>query len=247
MGMYLRRMTIRLMIPIVWGVSRRRAARALQIFSSTEADSGWQFLYALDATEDPELRAELFKNAMEEMYHSSEFEKLSSLCADRLLTRPKPERKPLYDPEKSYAAFLSYVYVGEKDVYEQFDAYSAAVKKAALSQGMTHTVFDEAKEDEDGHLNLAKAALMEQYGSESAARKEIFRIRLRRAYQTWLRFSKKIGEVSSSIILSALYYVSGVFFAIPCRRIFSSDYRMKTKMRGDSTIVADKRALTNFH
>ena len=223
MAMMWRRLTIRVMTPIVWNLSRKRAAQAFQKFSATEADSGWQFLYALEATEDAALRAELFKNAMEEMYHASEFEKLSNLCTNALLSKPKPERKPIYDPRKPYAAFLSYVYVGEKDVYDQFDAYSAALKKAVFGEGLSHSVFEEAKEDEDGHLNLAKTELMKEYGSKRAATVEITKIRLKRAYEAWLRFSKRIGEFSSTIILSCLYFVFGSFFVFPCRKLYSSE------------------------
>jgi rubrerythrin len=224
MGMYLRRFTIRLMIPIVWNISKRRAAKALQTFSATEADSGWQFLYALDAMEDPKLRASLFHNAMEEMYHSAEFEKLSSLFSDEMTTKPKPERKPLYDRTKPLASFLAYVYVGEKDVYDQFDAYSAAVKKAAAVEGLKHTIFDEAKEDEDGHLKLARQALIEEYGSKARAEREVVKIRLKRAYDSWLRFSKRLGEFSSSLLISAIYFTGGLLFSFPCRKRFSNRF-----------------------
>jgi hypothetical protein len=213
------------MIPIVWKISKKRASRALQTFSATEADSGWQFLYALDGLEDPKLRAEMFNNSLEEMYHSSEFDKMSHLCSDRMPTKPKPEREPLYDSSKPLADFLAYVYVGEKDVYDQFDAYSAAVKKAALSQGLQHTVFDEAKEDETNHLELAKEALINEYGSMSLVKKKVTWIRLKRAYQSWLRFSKRLGEFSSGIILSVLYFISGLFLASPSRKKFQSDFR----------------------
>ncbi|MFP5264119.1 MAG: hypothetical protein ACLGJB_19730 [Blastocatellia bacterium] len=218
MGMYLRRFTIRLMIPVVWTLSKKRAARALQTFSATEADSAWQFLYVLDRVEDPKLRAELFHNAMEEVYHSSEFDKLSKLCSDHILTKPTPEREPIYDPQKPFASFLAYVYVGEKDVYDQFDAYSVAIKKASITEGAQHTIFDEAKEDEDGHLELAREALMKEYKSSRDANREILRIRARRAYKTWLRFSKNLGEYSSAVLLSVLYFVSGPFFMMTCKK-----------------------------
>ncbi len=218
MKMYLRRFAIRTLIPIVWRVSKDRAPATLQRFATTEADSAWQFLNALQADVDDELRNELFNNALEEVHHASEFERMSVECATSLVHKSKPERTALWDPRKPFAHFLAYVYVGESDVYQQFSAYSSAIKEAMTGQKNRRTFFDEAKEDEDGHLTLAKRALFKEFGSRRLAEREILKIRIRRAYQTWLRTSKKIGEFSTTLILGLIYFLAGPIFFLPCRR-----------------------------
>lgn len=230
MSMYLRRLTIRLMIPIVWRLSKQRAPRTLQRFSSTEADSAWQFLNALDAADDLELRTELFHNALEEVHHASEFERMAVSCSNELLQKATPERLPLYDPSKPFSYFLAYVYVGESDVYDQFGAYSAAVRQALTGQRQKRNFFDDAKEDEDGHLKLAHEALLKEYPSKRQAEREILKIRWKRGYEAWLRFSKNIGEVSSAVVLSLLYFVMGPMFVFSCRK------RLDEGAHGEATL-----------
>jgi hypothetical protein len=218
MKMYFRRMAIRTMIPVVWGLFKDRPSSTLLRFSSTEADSAWQFLHVLDAAEDIELRKELFNNALEEVHHASEFEAMSKQCGAKLISRQAPERVALYDPKKPFSHFLACVYVGESDVYQQFSAYSAAVRQVLTGQRRKRNFFDEAKEDEDGHLNLAKAALCKEFGSARLANREILKIRLKRGYEAWLRFSKRLGELSSSGLLSVLYFLAGPALFVTCRR-----------------------------
>jgi len=234
--MYFRRLAIRTMIPLVWRISKNRAPRTLQRFATTEADSAWQFLYALDAAEDIELRKELFNNALEEVHHASEFERMSIECSTTLVHKTKPERSAIYDPKKPFAHFLAYVYVGESDVYQQFSAYSAAVREALTGERKARNFFDEAKEDEDGHLNLAKRALIKEFGSRRLAEKEVLKIRFKRGYETWLRGSKKIGEFSTSIILMFIYFVTSPFFFVTCRRRLFAESESGDKATGRSRL-----------
>lgn len=213
MSMYWRRAMIRMALPFTWRVSRPQAARGLAKFSAIEADSAWQFLHALDAVDDPAQRASLFNNALEEVHHAALFERAATFYTDAPPDKPRPERKALYDPAKGLTYFLAYVYVGEQDVYNQFGSYCAAI-----GPGPAQDAFRSAREDEDGHVEIAMAILRKEIGSESAIRRKVAGIRLRRGWEAWLRFSKALGEISSGVALGAVYFVFGPLAAWKCRR-----------------------------
>lgn len=214
METWFRRAAIRLFMPVTWGLSRRRTARKLEEFSTIEADSAWQFLRALEAVEDPDHRARLFNNALEEVHHAALFSRASAEYSDRIQPRPQPEREAIFDPDNGgLRRFLAYAYVGEMDVFQQFEAYHAAARP-----GPAREAFASAMEDESDHVDLAMAILRKTHGSDKAIRREIRNIRLGRAWRTWLRFSKALGEFTSGVLLTVIYFAFGPWLAWACRR-----------------------------
>jgi len=214
--MFFRKLAIRALFPITWRPSPRRRARGLQRFAVTELDSAWQILHALDAVDEPKLRAKMLQHALEELHHAAEFDRVSRGLVPAQPPRPFMERAPIFDPDApggALAAFAAYAHVGEVDVFDQFSAYAAGI-----GDGEARGVFREARLDERGHAGMTWDILVEATGDERAARRLVWRTRGRRAYEAWLRFSKSIGEVTTGLLLTVLYAIFGALFALPARR-----------------------------
>ena len=213
MSMGLRKAMIRLFLPVWWKPSRRRIAEKMEHFSVIEADSAWQFLRGLDAVENPVDRAQMFNNALEEVHHAALFERAAGSYREQMGSRLTPEREQLYEAEKGLDWFLAYAYVGEQDVLSQFEAYAAAV-----GPGRARDTFEDAMGDEADHVVLARELLLKIFGSEKILRKHERKIRRQRAWQSWLRFSKALGELSSGLILSGIYIPAGLIYSRFSRR-----------------------------
>ncbi len=223
--MSVRKLIIRAMLPLIWKTSRKRTANGLQRFSVTESDSAWQILYASEIVDDPELRAKLFHHALEEIYHATEFNRVSLAYSNVPMSSLLPERKPLCKLENGKEGlldFIAYAHVGEKDVFDQFTSYSAAIGRCDAQ-----SVFDNAKEDEKGHVELTMEILLNELRLEKLIKKKILKARFTRSYETWLRFSKVLGEIPSEIILSIIYYFSGIFLSYICRRRIARSYEIE--------------------
>jgi rubrerythrin len=214
----IRRLAIRLFIPISWRISRQRIAKSLRRFSEVEADSAWQMLAALDGVADPEFRAQLFNNALEEVHHSYIFRNLARKYEEQLISPSPQERRRLFDPRQGLVMFEAYRFVGESDVYRDFLAYA----EAAPYQDIRDT-FIAIRGDEEEHQKLAYAKLDRLCGSTTATRRLILKVRLRRAWDSWIRASKKIGDFFFSLILLAIYFTLGMLSAPFCKARLRAD------------------------
>jgi len=210
-----RKLLIRMVFPINWRLRPARIAQGLQRFGNTESDSAWQILYALHAIDDPKIRCLVLQHAFEEVHHGVEFPRVAKPYMPRLPYKYCPERKPLFDPTRGAAGladFLAYAHVGEMDVFDQFDSYAAGIGTCDAQ-----SVFREAKLDEDGHVGLTWNLLVAVSGSAKAAARLVFRARVKRVWEAWLRLGKGFGEVPLTVVLSALYLVFGLLLVIPMR------------------------------
>jgi rubrerythrin len=212
----MKRFAISLLTPITFR-SRPRLCRILNRFATTEADSAWQLIRALDAIDDNELKSKLFHNAMEEMHHAELFGGLVAKYSDYPAPVAALPRRRLFDEAPSLAAFEAYHYVGEVDVYNQFLSYAKSAPP-----GLVRDTFLRIREDEDGHQDIAMAELSRLAGSNAKARALIRRVRLERAWESFTRTSKAIGDAVSTVLLSIIYVIFGAAFVIPCRRRFES-------------------------
>ncbi len=214
--MLLRRAMIRLGVPLLWRrIAQVQAARLLR-FGITEKDSEWQILHALDDVDDPATRARVLQHALEESHHAAEFTRVSLNVAERLPPKPLPPRAPIYETGsgvEGLAGFAAYANVGEVDVFEQFDAYAAGI-----GPGEARSVFRESKLDELGHVGLTRAILDELVPDKRRADWLVTKVRLRRAWDVWLRFGKTLGEINTTLVLTALYLLAGLLFGWPAWR-----------------------------
>jgi rubrerythrin len=187
-------------------------AALLYRFSLVEADSAWQMLQAMDEVDDPEYRAELFNNALEEIHHAYLFKNQANLYAKYPVSNDHYSRKKILGDNKDLLSFKVQHYLGEKDVYEQFLTYSKATPKEDVQE-----LFMEIRGDEEEHQRKARIKLLEELGSENRLRQKISKVRLQGLYQSWIDFGKWMGDISSRIILSSLYLLGGVFLKAYCR------------------------------
>ena len=199
-----RRVAIRLVLPLTWRVFRRRRGQTLHRFSVTEADSAWHFLNALSHVDQPAIRARLFNNALEETHHASLFAQAAKDEARLPIHLPIEERGTIYDPQKGLHHFYAFVYVGEKDVYDQFDAYASAIRTGSVSN-----IFSHLKEDEDGHMQFAEQRLAAMDLNRSAVLRHLQSIRRRRLLESWGRGARWVSDLTMTLFLSVLYFVLG--------------------------------------
>lgn len=216
----LKRLAIRAITPLSWGLSRERLARSLQRFSQVEADSAWQMLEALDAVGDPLFRAKLFSNALEEVHHAAIFDKLAREYALHPLPFAAPRRQTIFDSKRGMHEFEAHHFIGEADVYEQFLSYARAASSDRL-----RNAFLNIRGDEQEHQALAYSELRRMVGSRTATERLILRIRLKRLYQAWLRLGKKTAEAWLTMVLILVYLVMGPLFGPLCRKRLQDSVR----------------------
>lgn len=215
--MKLRQLMISLVLPISWRFSEKRKLAALQEFSATEFDSGWQSLYAMKYIENSLDRAYLFQHALEEFFHADLFNKLSKHYSSIPLVQPITGRNIIikeHADKNQILDFLCYMYVGEQSVHEDFNYYT----KAKIDKKIKN-VFLKIYKDEEDHATESLQAL-KKFSDENKGnlRKYLFLNKLKRAYRQFSIFFSRIGELMLSLILSLSYFLFGLFFYKVLRR-----------------------------
>jgi rubrerythrin len=213
MSLQWRRLAIRIALPFSWRLFRARRGEILQRFSATEADSAWHFLYAASHVDQPAIRARLFNNALEEVHHAALFAEAAHDHAPAPIHLPIEERVAIYDPRKGLQHFYAFVHVGEKDVYDQFDAYAAAIGTDSVKR-----IFSHLKEDEDGHMQFAEQRLTAMGANQGAVLRQVRSIRRRRLLESWGRGWRRVSDLATTLLLSALYFLLGAVACASCRR-----------------------------
>lgn len=217
MSMFLRRLGIRIALPLSWRIFPERRGRVLQRFANTEADSAWHFLHALSQVDQPAIRARLFNNALEEEHHAALFTESALEQAWAPIRLPGAGRVAIYDPYKGLQHFYAYVYVGEKDVYDQFDAYAKAIDTESVKR-----LFTQLKEDEDGHMQFAEQRLAALDANGSKVVRQVRSIRRQRALESCVRGFRRLPDLATGFLLGTLYFVLGGFARAACRRALVS-------------------------
>ena len=215
--MLVRWIIIRTFLPLIWKISHERAAKALHAFSVTEIDSAWQSLYAMRFVPDPKLRAKLFQHALEEMHHGALFARLAHTHSTRLPTMPVAERVPLFEEgagKNALVHFFAHEAVGERNVGQEFKTYLKAAPWPDVK-----AVFQHVYQDEKGHaLYTTQAFTQLTCHSPTQRRIEIVRVHVLRGWDMWIRLSKKIGHLPSSLLLGCLYFSFGWCLKSLCYR-----------------------------
>lgn len=209
----LRRVAIRHFLPLSWRLGDERVARSLQRFALVESDSAWQFLRALEVLEKPEHKAAMFHDALEEMSHAEGFARLAARYSPRPLPLPREARSPLIERPEQLGEFLAYIYVGERDVYDEFDDYARAARRPDIEAHLAAIQADEA-----GHHEDAERTVLNLVGSEARFVRLQRQARWRRFRESFMRVSTGIGHVVSTLLLGALYFAVGALLAVPARR-----------------------------
>ncbi len=213
MRVFIRRMAIRHLLPLSWKLGDERVARSLQRFALVESDSAWQFLRAVEVLERPEHKAAMFHDALEEMSHAEGFSRLAARYAPRALPLPREARSPLIERADQLGEFLAYIYVGERDVYAEFDDYSRAARRADIEAHLAAIQADEA-----GHHEDAERTMLSLFGSAERFARLQRQARWRRFRESANRVSTWSGRIVSGLLLGILYFVAGALLTVPARR-----------------------------
>jgi rubrerythrin len=205
----LRNSITRLVLPIVWGRSSDHAARTLKRFGDTESDSGWQYLQAIEHTDDDALKRMLFSNVLEEYRHSDYFYGAAHQLASSRLHSPPCARTRLVKAPSDMAYFLAYAHECEHSIHGQFDAFASACHLPAVSD-----VFRRICADEEDHEAQAHDFLLQAVGGEkSRARNMVFKAKRARLYEAWMRGSQRMGDVTFGTLLSIVFFAFGPLVA----------------------------------
>lgn len=217
-SLFWRRAAIRLLLPLSWRLYPQRRGQVLQRFAVTEADSAWHFLDAMSRVDQPGIRARLFNNAVEEQHHSELF---ATAARGHALVPPRipiAERTAIYDASRGLQHFFAFVQVGEQDVYEQFDAYAAAIGTESV-----RSIFRHLKQDEEGHMRFAEQRLAAIVAKRDAGASLVRAIRLQRLIDSLVRGGRRAADFLLTLLFSAVYFPLGLVAAAACRRALASD------------------------
>jgi len=202
---WLEALRVKILVKLTWGLSRERYLDSLRLFSATEADSAWQLLYAADRVDDPEQRADLLGQVLEETHHAELFKRLYNENSDRQLVPARYEREALYWDKAEMWKFFIYCYVGEEAAATRFTHIKNASTDARLNAVLASILADEV-----GHVHGAEEAISDLPISKEQFKSETRKIRLKRLWEAWLRTGRNLSDLASSAILSALYYPVGL-------------------------------------
>jgi len=193
---------------------RNQRAKVLRQFSEIEADSSWQYLNALDFTNDNELKRVLFKNVLEERNHAEIFDALAhniAISRTPLLTR---RRKLMIKNQSELNKFLAYVHCSEKNVHDKFLKYSQTCPDTNISNA-----FKLISDDEKDHESEILFHLQKLTGCPKKSNKIVILAKLKQSYEAWMRFSEKFGTIIFTFLLSVIFYCFGIFTYRPKKNI----------------------------
>lgn len=206
---------------LIWRVLPGRASTKMAGFSHTEQGSGLDMLVAAEHTQRRELRRKYYRHALDELRHSRMFAQRSRLLAtswsraDAVLqdagfiqAQGINETQTLFE-KLDEIEFLAFVWVHESQGARQFALYADLLS----DDPDTSVMFDEIARDERFHIAYSRAELdrYAEKGQRAAVRNAVWRVRGRRVWQGWLRFSHDLGAFMSGLWLGVLY----VFFLGP--------------------------------
>jgi hypothetical protein len=206
---FFRRTTIGLLSEVSWRLPGW-PVKLLTAFSQSERGSAYDVLYAIEHTDRRDLRLRYFRHAMDEARHAGVFVQRAQALggADRTLavlgdagylsSHGIIGNETLFE-RYGEMGFLAFVYVAEADAVEQFKVYI----DRQLPDEDTLSVLHGILKDERFHVSYSRAAL--KHYDPAAVKRAIFKIRLDRFKERWLRGSIHIGHAVNSIWLSLMY------------------------------------------
>jgi rubrerythrin len=196
-----------------------RQADAIRGFQATEADGVWHLARGLRRVDDPKQRAILFTHLLEEEAHAEAFSKAYAHYGERPLAPPSYERTDLYGAKEPLWKLLAFVHVGEEDATQRFRLLRDALEEGVLKQTLERVV-----SDEEGHVGLTHRMLLKMGAKEPEIRGEVRRVRLKRAWEAWLRSGKRVVDLAASLLLGVAYHLVGPFVGGLARRRLARRY-----------------------
>ena len=190
-----------------WKQNDSRILESISNFEATEDDSAWHLLKASEAAlthnADPKTAAQLFEQSLEESHHAEVFRALYKQMSGKALNKESVERVPLYPPNELWKLFV-FCAVGEKSAAQRFNSIAINLPESEFKTSLAKII-----EEESGHVHLAEDLFDKTSKTEFEIKKEMTKIKLTRASQSWMRIGRKITEFLSVLILKSFYYLLG--------------------------------------
>lgn len=199
----------------IWSLLPSHRTKCLLQFEATEDDSAWQLLWACNHLENPEQKAELFSQVLEEAHHAELFRTYIRKFSPMAYHRISLERKPLYLNKQDIWKYFPYCIVGETEASQRFSHICNNLNTATIENKELQQLFKKILADEVGHIHKAEQLASElQLPAQTLAR-EIATIRRRRFTEHWLRLGKKtVSPISTGLVLLTYFILLGPFALI---------------------------------
>lgn len=194
-----------LAVRVGWRI-KGKMAEAIRGFQATEADGVWHLHRGMARMKDPKQRAIMFTHSLEEEAHAEEFTRAYSHYGERVLVPAAYERHDLYPTGEPAWKIFAFVHVGEEDATERFRHIRDYLDDGLLKDSLGRVV-----SDEEGHVDLTHRMLVRMGATEPQIKSEVRRVRLTRLWQGWLRTGKRVVDNLATLLLSAAYYLAGLF------------------------------------
>jgi hypothetical protein len=203
---FIERIKVRALVSIFWR-SKATMLSAVNGFQATESDGVWHLLRGIEAAESPKVRATLFEHMIEEEAHAEAFGQVCRDESEQAFVPTFYERQDIFEPGTPIWKLIAYVHVGEVDATERF-----GLLRDALPDGPLQAALKTIVADEEGHIDLTHSLLLKLGATEPEIRSTYRAVRLRRAWEAWLRSGKRVVNWVAVGLLSTVYFLLAPFF-----------------------------------
>jgi hypothetical protein len=213
----------RLLAPVhhwIWRNPERRVQKLLR-FGETETDGGRDLLRAAELTRDPLLRRLYLVHAVDEQRHGALFRRrAASLLGGGQALLPVLGREgaaghgldDLDVARETDETMLAFLHVAEKSAASRFAVY----RNVLGTDPPTQRIFDDILHDEMFHMNYTLTQLVRV--SPERHRAKLWRARLTRLWNAYLRVASALAGVIGGAILTLQYFVVLPLFALLSKR-----------------------------
>lgn len=191
----------------------QRLAKSLNHLSQAEADIAWQMVQAFNASDDPSVKARLFKAALEELDHAASLSKMARRYSDFPLPLAAPRRRYTCNTSGELTDFEAWAFTDEAGAQDNIPAFESLPPRAGVRE-MSLRIGG----GENERQALAYGDVEKIVRSKSRAGDTYHRHRLKQVYDAWLEFGHAMGNFMFAFWLSVIYYLSGPLFGWLCKR-----------------------------
>jgi len=200
---------VRFVAPFVWR-SETKTTEKFRNFSATEAGSALDMLKAAELEKDPRRRRLFFRHALDEARHSNYFrDQAKSMDPDFHGRDGKynlihATRQNLYQ-NLCLTEFMAFVHIAEKRGESHFRSLMPHFKHRPAIYDM----FARIVKDEQFHVRYSKRILDEwsREGRDSEVKAAQRKILLNRAWGAWRRQGRRLGDLTSRVVLKIAYFI----------------------------------------
>jgi hypothetical protein len=189
--------------------SDRALADHLRGFSATEAGSALDMLKAAELENEPKLRAQFFKHALDEARHAEMFRRAANELDgpsagrdDTLVIRAT--RQNLF-ARYGLVRFLAFVFLSERRAARTFEV----LRRRYQDRPEIEALFRNVLKDERFHVAYSEAALaaLAKNGRAAEVRMALWSIRLESAWAAYKRVGRVASDALARLLSAVLYFM----------------------------------------